>query len=119
MTNLKAVRARFARNEGLPFAEVLTEANILGVMSLLVWSMILVVVIKYLTFVLRADNQGEGGILALMALVGRSETSHKGRRTLLVLGLFGAALLYGDGVITPAISVLEMRGKARGIIAIV
>jgi KUP system potassium uptake protein len=68
--------------------------------------MTFVVTIKYLTFVMRADNRGEGGILALMALVGRRRASRPGRRALLLLGLFGAALLYGDGVITPAISVL-------------
>jgi len=62
--------------------------------------------------VMRADNRGEGGILALMALVSQSETTRKGRRTLLLLGLFGAALLYGDGVITPAISVL---GAVEGV----
>ncbi len=83
-----------------------TPENVIGILSLVVWSMTFVVTFKYLTFVMRADNRGEGGILALMALVGQTETTHLGRRTLLVLGLFGAALLYGDGVITPAISVL-------------
>jgi KUP system potassium uptake protein len=83
-----------------------TPENVLGILSLVFWAMTFVVTFKYLAMVMRADNRGEGGILALMALVGRSETSRKGRRTLLVLGLFGAALLYGDGVITPAISVL-------------
>ena len=82
-----------------------TPANVLGVLSLVFWAMTFVVTFKYLTFVMRADNRGEGGILALMALVGRKGTS--GRRGLLLqLGLFGSALLYGDGVITPAISVL-------------
>jgi KUP system potassium uptake protein len=71
-----------------------------------------VVTFKYLSFVMRADNRGEGGILALMALVGPSERSGRGRASLLVLGLFGAALLYGDGVITPAISVL---GAVEGV----
>jgi KUP system potassium uptake protein len=81
-------------------------ANVVGVVSLVLWSLTFVVTFKYLSFVMRADNRGEGGILALMALVGKTETSRLGRRVLLVLGLFGAALLYGDGVITPAISVL-------------
>jgi len=81
-------------------------ANVIGVVSLVFWAMTFVVTFKYLSFVMRADNRGEGGILALMALVGKTETTRAGRRVLLVLGLFGAALLYGDGVITPAISVL-------------
>jgi KUP system potassium uptake protein len=83
-----------------------TPENVLGILSLVFWAMTFVVTFKYLTFVMRADNRGEGGILALMALVGQSDLTGKGRRTLLLLGLFGAALLYGDGVITPAISVL-------------
>jgi KUP system potassium uptake protein len=82
-----------------------TRANILGVLSLIFWSLILVISLKYLLLILRADNQGEGGILALMQLV----LPGKGRRraVVLVVGLFGAALLYGDGTITPAISVLS------------
>jgi KUP system potassium uptake protein len=86
--------------------------NVMGVLSLVFWAMTFVVTFKYLTFVMRADNRGEGGILALMALVSQRETSKAGRRVLLVLGLFGAALLYGDGVITPAISVL---GAVEGV----
>jgi KUP system potassium uptake protein len=83
-----------------------TAANVLGVLSLTTWSLILVVSVKYLVVILRADNQGEGGILALMALAMPPATEHRGAYTLL-LGLFGAALLYGDGMITPAISVLS------------
>ncbi len=83
-----------------------TPENVYGILSLVFWALTFVVTFKYLTYVMRADNRGEGGILALMALVGQRETTKRGRRTLLVLGLFGAALLYGDGVITPAISVL-------------
>jgi KUP system potassium uptake protein len=82
-----------------------TPENVLGVLSLVFWSLVFVVVVKYLAFVMRADNRGEGGILALLALVGRKEAGGR-RRLLILLGLFGAALLYGDGVITPAISVL-------------
>lgn len=78
--------------------------NVLGVLSLIVWALVLVVSVKYLVLVLRADNRGEGGILALMALVLRGGS---GRWAVLALGIFGAALLYGDGVITPAISVLS------------
>jgi KUP system potassium uptake protein len=91
-----------------PHAVQATEANVLGVLSLVFWALILVVSIKYLVFVLRADNKGEGGILALAALViGKDTTTKSGRLAIpLLLGLFGAGLLYGDGVITPAISVL-------------
>ena len=98
------------------FKECLKSANdsaatlhgsVLGILSLIVWSLILVVTLKYLLFVMRADNQGEGGILALLALA-LPEVSEVGlRKTLLVVGVAGAALLYGDGVITPAISVLS------------
>ena len=84
-----------------------TPDNILGVLSLIFWSLTLVVSIKYLVFVMRADNGGEGGILALLALVSRqADASRRSRAALIPLGLFGAALLYGDGMITPAISVL-------------
>ena len=86
-----------------------TPPNILGVLSLILWSLILVVSVKYIVFILRADNRGEGGILALLALLlqQKRRADDKGRRLALVaVGLFGAALLYGDGVITPAISVL-------------
>jgi KUP system potassium uptake protein len=80
------------------------EANILGVLSLMFWSLIIVITIKYLVIVMRADNHGEGGILALTALItGGGRT----RRSLIMFGLFGTALLYGDGMITPAISVLS------------
>jgi KUP system potassium uptake protein len=85
-----------------------TPANILGVLSLTFWSLVVVVSLKYLVFVMQADNQGEGGILALTALVQPGRTDKRGERGRLVaLGLFGAALLYGDGMITPAISVLS------------
>ncbi len=84
--------------------------NVLGVLSLIFWTLILIICIKYMAYVLRADNKGEGGILALMALaVSTKPTGPLGKRKLvmLTLGLFGAALLYGDGMITPAISVLS------------
>jgi KUP system potassium uptake protein len=84
-----------------------TPANVLGVLSLIFWSLVLIVSVKYLAFVLRADNRGEGGILALMALTHPGGgAGRRPRYVILLLGLFGAALLYGDGVITPAISVL-------------
>ncbi|MFN8040091.1 MAG: KUP/HAK/KT family potassium transporter [Acidimicrobiales bacterium] len=83
------------------------EDNILGLLSLMFWSLLLVISLKYLTNVMRADNEGEGGILALSALVTPKEQPTRGLRwVIVILGLFGAALLYGDGVITPAISVL-------------
>jgi KUP system potassium uptake protein len=86
-----------------------TPDNVLGVLSLIFWSLMLVVTVKYLIFIMRADNQGEGGILALLALVPeRMRVDERGRLGLIAaLVLFGAALLYGDGIITPAISVLS------------
>ena len=80
-----------------------THANVLGVLSLILWSLILIISVKYLTLILRADNRGEGGILALATLV--SDVLRRGK-FLFLLGLFGAALLYADGMITPAISVM-------------
>ncbi len=85
-----------------------THANVLGVLSLIFWSLVIVVTLKYHVYVLRFDNRGEGGILALMGLVWLDKSrSAAVRRGLIVLGVFGAALLYGDGMITPAISVLS------------
>ena len=84
-----------------------TPDNVLGILSLIFWALILVVSIKYVAFILRADNRGEGGIMALMALVQRRGGANAMNRRMLLLGLFGAALFYGDGVITPAISVLS------------
>jgi KUP system potassium uptake protein len=87
----------------------LTPANVLGVLSLIFWSLIIVISLKYLVFVMRADNRGEGGIMALLALIlpRRSGSPSNQRWLLLAVGLFGAALLYGDSMITPAISVLS------------
>ena len=86
----------------------LSRANIFGVLSLIFWSLIIVVTLKYLVYVMRFDNRGEGGILALMGLVSMEKSRVKMvRGALIILGVFGAALLYGDGVITPAISVLS------------
>jgi len=86
-----------------------TPENVYGVLSLILWALTLVVSIKYIVFILRADNRGEGGILALLALIlqySRRKTDDRIRRYIIILGLIGAALLYGDGIITPAISVL-------------
>ena len=83
-----------------------TAPNVLGILSLVFWSLTMVVSVKYLMFLMRADNEGEGGILALLALV-EQRGLNGARNALVLVGLFGAALLYGDGVITPAISVLS------------
>ncbi|HZF54628.1 MAG TPA: KUP/HAK/KT family potassium transporter [Polyangiaceae bacterium] len=83
-----------------------TPANVLGVLSLIFWSMLMVVTVKYVTFIMRADNQGAGGVLALLALV-PSKPGKAVSGALIAAVLFGSALLYGDGVITPAISVLS------------
>lgn len=94
----------FSAQHGL----VLNQANLLGVVSLIVWSLIVVVSLKYVTLVLRADNHGEGGIMALLALTLSSVGSlSRWHFPLLVTGMFGAALFFGDGIITPAISVLS------------
>ncbi len=85
-----------------------TPGNVLGVLSLVVWSLLALITVKYLGFVLRADNRGQGGILALVALLVPHAAPASGRPArLALLGLFGAALLYGDSMITPAISVLS------------
>jgi KUP system potassium uptake protein len=91
-----------------PHAVAVNQANIYGILSLVLWSLLLVVALKYLVFILRADNDGEGGILALFALVASTQKNGRVRNVglLLMLGIFGAGLLYGDGVITPVISVL-------------
>jgi KUP system potassium uptake protein len=105
---LYAIRECFHGDYRVP----LSPGNVLGVLSLIFWALTIVISIKYLIFILRADNRGEGGILALMSLIhpehgpGRPAGA-RWRWTLVALGLFGAALLYGDGMITPAISVLS------------
>jgi KUP system potassium uptake protein len=105
---LYAFRECFINEAGI----ILSPDNILGVLSLIFWTITLVVSIKYMIFVMRADNRGEGGILSLMALAMRAAQVNEGRKSkrkvfLLFIGVFGAALLYGDGIITPAISVLS------------
>jgi KUP system potassium uptake protein len=86
----------------------ITTDNVLGILSLVLWALMVVVTGKYVLFIMRADNRGEGGIMALMALALRNSKKGSLRRNIIVmLGLFGAALFYGDGVVTPAISVLS------------
>ncbi|MDP1630050.1 MAG: potassium transporter Kup [Caulobacter sp.] len=86
-----------------------SELAVLGVVSLVIWALVLVVTLKYVVLLMRADNKGEGGTLALMALARRTLTKQAGKRsaTVFFLGVIGAALFYGDGIITPAISVLS------------
>jgi KUP system potassium uptake protein len=87
-----------------------SEANVLGVLSLVFWSLTVVIAVKYLGFIMRADNRGEGGIFALLALVpgqGQGAGMRRGGKAVVFAALFGAALLYGDGIITPAISVVS------------
>jgi len=85
----------------------IAETEILGVLSLIFWSLFLIVTVKYVLLVMRADNRGEGGILALMALAQRVSVKASTRRGLAIVGIVGASLFFGDGVITPAISVLS------------
>ncbi|HZP67248.1 MAG TPA: potassium transporter Kup [Rudaea sp.] len=100
---LYAVQTTFGE-QGIPP----TTSNVLGVLSLVFWSLAMVVSLKYVVFIMRADNKGEGGIMALMALAQRSARGNtRVRWWIMILGLLGAALFYGDGVITPAISVLS------------
>ncbi|MFA6971235.1 MAG: potassium transporter Kup [Gallionella sp.] len=101
---LYALKETFAGHHPLP----VIEANILGVLSLMFWTIMLMVSLKYVTIIMRADNRGEGGSLALLALV--SELTEKRPKTkwfITALGVFAAALFFGDGMITPAISVLS------------
>jgi KUP system potassium uptake protein len=85
-----------------------TPGNVLGVLSLVFWSLLLIVAVKYAGFIMRADNRGEGGIMALSALAQRTMRGNgRARWVIMILGLFGASLFFGDGVITPAISVLS------------
>ncbi len=101
---LYALKESFNPAHGIP----LNESTVLGILSLMFWSLMTLVTVKYLVFMMRADNKGEGGILALTALAQRCfRASSRGRWIVSVLAIFGAAMFYGDGVITPAISVLS------------
>jgi KUP system potassium uptake protein len=111
---LYSIQAAFniaPRGHGFP----ITEAAVYGVLSMILWSLIIVVAVKYIYFILRADNRGEGGVLSLLALMLQTERRDEDKRrrwVLIAFGIFGSALLYGDGMITPAISVL---GALQGI----
>jgi KUP system potassium uptake protein len=100
---LYAMRECFHSQHGIQ----VTPTNVMGVLSLIFWSLTLIVSVKYVAYVLRADNKGEGGILSLMALASGPLRGTRVYPVLIALGVFGAALLYGDGMITPAISVLS------------
>lgn len=102
---LYAIRECFVGRSGFP----VDRANVLGVLSLVVWSLVLVVSVQFLLLVLRADNKGEGGLLALAHLLVPDEIEQWSRLhwAMVILGVFGAALLFGDGIITPALSVLS------------
>jgi len=100
---LYTMRVVFSGEHGLP----LTAANVYGLLSIVFWSLIIIVTLKYVTLIMRADNRGEGGILALTALVSHGVAHRSRTRWWLVgFGIFGAAMFYGDGMITPAITVL-------------
>ncbi|HIE06772.1 MAG TPA: potassium transporter Kup, partial [Desulfarculaceae bacterium] len=99
-----AIRECFHGEYGI----IATPANVLGVLSLMFWALTIIVSLKYLTFILQADNNGEGGVIALTSLIRPQGLRKLGMRPVLVsFGLFAACLLYGDGMITPAISVLS------------
>jgi KUP system potassium uptake protein len=101
---LYALKECFHATHGI----ALTHNNVLGVLSLIFWSLMIVVSIKYVAIIMHADNNGEGGIMALLALSLRNRRlGSKTRATLIAIGLFGAALFFGDGIITPAVSVLS------------
>jgi len=101
---LYALKECFHASHGL----AITHDNVIGILSLIFWSLTIIVSIKYIAFIMRADNNGEGGIMALLALSLRNKNLKPWQRMALVsIGLFGAALFFGDGIITPAISVLS------------
>ncbi len=100
---LYAIRECFHGEYGIP----VTHENILGVLSLMFWALVMIVTFKYLIFVFKADNNGEGGVIALTALIKRTKITKNRGIGLAAVGLFAACLLYGDGMITPAISVLS------------
>jgi KUP system potassium uptake protein len=101
---LYAIREIFTINNNIL---ELNEANMLGILSLIFWSLILIVSVKYITFIMRANNKGEGGIMALLSLANRNAKSRKKKMLIMFIGMLGACMFYADGMITPAISVLS------------
>ena len=101
---LYAIREIFTINNNILD---LNEANMLGILSLIFWSLILIVSVKYITFIMRANNKGEGGIMALLSLANRNAKSKKKKIIIMFIGMLGACMFYADGMITPAISVLS------------
>ena len=101
---LHTMKEVFAGNHPIP----LTPENVLGILSLILWSLIVIVSVKYVLFIMRADNRGEGGIMALIALALHDAKGNVQReRLIMLIGILGAGMFYGDGVVTPAISVLS------------
>jgi KUP system potassium uptake protein len=101
---LYTMKEVFAGNHAIPT----TPENVLGILSLILWSLIVIVSIKYVLFIMRADNRGEGGIMALIALALQDAKDHpKRQKAILMCGILGAAMFYGDGIVTPAISVIS------------
>ncbi len=101
---LYTMKEVFAGNHPIP----LTPDNVLGILSLILWALIVIVSIKYVVFIMRADNRGEGGIMALIALALRDAKGNPRREKMIMLvGILGAGMFYGDGMVTPAISVLS------------
>src|SRR6059058_3510695 len=98
-----AFRETFAGHHTL----VVDQLHVLGVLSLIFWSMMIVVTLKYVTILMRADNKGEGGSLALLALIARKTEAASWGKSIVLLGVFACALFYGDSMITPAVSVLS------------
>ena len=109
---LYAVKEVFAGNHPIP----LTQANIYGSLSLFFWALVIVVSIKYVVFIMRADNRGEGGIMALIALaLHEAQGKPLQMKAIMITGILGAAMFYGDGMVTPAMSVLlRRRGPGSG-----
>src|SRR5574343_1007180 len=101
---LYAFKQLFAGNHPIP----LTEANVFGGLSMIFWALMIIVSFKYIVFILRADNRGEGGTMALIALaLHEAQDKPKRAKWIMLAGILGTAMLYGDGMVTPAISVLS------------